>query len=255
MKNVIFMMNVDCKGEGRYATERTHGYQYCEKSWREWANKHGFEVLVMHDPIHDNDEMSIGWQRYYIHDILESNGIDYDQILMVDADTIVHPDCPNVFELSEHKFCGVFNDGSYDWLYRSIENYSKYIFKDIKFDWTKYINTGFMIVNKSHRKIFKTVVDLFWENNESFMKLQNHFLVGSDQTPVNFMIQMQNVDMKLLPYQFNMVDMFRKEILTGDMLFTKVGWVYHFNAIPQEVKDHYGGMEQLMKRTYEELWK
>ena len=70
MKNVIFMMNVDCKGEGRYATERTHGYQYCEKSWREWADKHGFEVLVMHDPIHDNDEMSIGWQRYYIHDIL-----------------------------------------------------------------------------------------------------------------------------------------------------------------------------------------
>ena len=130
--------------------------------------------------------------RYYIHDILESNGIDYDQILMVDVgNTIVHPDCPNVFELSEHKFCGVFNDGSYDWfLYRSIENYSKYIFKDIKFDWTKYINTGFMIVNKSHKKIFKTVVDLFWENNESFMKLQNHFLVGSDQTPVNFMIQM-----------------------------------------------------------------
>ena len=69
MKNVIFMMNVDCKGEGRYATERTHGYQYCEKSWREWADKHGFEVLVMHDPIHDNDKMSIGWRRYYIHDI------------------------------------------------------------------------------------------------------------------------------------------------------------------------------------------
>ncbi|BCV08222.1 MAG: hypothetical protein CM15mL4_2910 [uncultured marine virus] len=25
-------------------------------------------------------------------------------------------------------------------------------------------------------------------------------------------------------------DMFRKEILHDDMLFTKIGWVYHFNA-------------------------
>ena len=43
---------------------------------------------------------------------------------------------------------------------------------------------------------------------------------------------------------------FRKEILTGDMLFTKVGWVYHFNAIPQNDRD----MRYWMKRTYEELY-
>jgi len=230
MKNVIFMMNVDCKGEGRYATERTHGYQYCEKSWREWANKHGFEVLVMHDPIHDNDEMSIGWQRYYIHDILESNGIDYDQILMVDADTIVHPDCPNVFELSEHKFCGVFNDGSYDWLYRSIENYSHHLFDGFTFPYYRYINSGFMIFNKDHKKLFKEILDFYFNNQEKIIWMQKNLGVGTDQPIINFFLNKNKIDYKLLPYEYNMQDLKRFELLGNDLLFTKFGWVYHFNA-------------------------
>ena len=62
--------------------------------------------------------MKITWQRYYVFDILEANDIDYNQILMVDADTIVHPDCPNFFELTDSKYCGVMNDGCYEWVTR-----------------------------------------------------------------------------------------------------------------------------------------
>ena len=121
-------------------------------------------------------------------------------------------------------------------------------------DWTKYINSGFQIFNKSHKDFHKKILNIFMENSEHFMKMQNHFHVGSDQSPINFFIQMNNVELKLLPYQFNMVDMFRKEII-HDMLYTKVGWIYHFSAIPQEVQEQLGGVPNLMKRTYEKLWK
>ena len=50
--------------------------------------------------------MNICWQRYYLFDILDANDIKYDQILSVDADTIVHPDCPNFFEMTEGKMWG-----------------------------------------------------------------------------------------------------------------------------------------------------
>ena len=50
--------------------------------------------------------MNICWQRYYLFDILDANDIKYDQILSVDADTIVHPDCPNFFEMTEGKCVG-----------------------------------------------------------------------------------------------------------------------------------------------------
>ena len=46
-----------------------------------------------------------------------------------------------------------------------------------------------------------------------------------------------------------MQDMVRKEILHDDMLFTKIGWVYHYNAIPNNVDSQL--TTYWMKKTYE----
>ena len=43
----------------------------------------------------DSSVFPIIMQREWVLDILEHNEIDYDNMLIVDADTIVHPDCPN----------------------------------------------------------------------------------------------------------------------------------------------------------------
>ena len=74
--------------------------------------------------------MKITWQRYYLFDILEANNIEYDQVLMVDADTIVHPNCPNFFEETDGKYCGVINDGCYEWVTRSIRDFNRELFPD-----------------------------------------------------------------------------------------------------------------------------
>ena len=128
MKNLVFMMDIDLKGDGRYSSDRRKPYEYSINSWKNWCKKNDCELFVLNDLIVEKEKMSICWQRYYLFDILEANEIDYDQILMVDSDTIVHPECPNFFEMTEHKYVGVHNDGSYDWVLRNIENYSKYIF-------------------------------------------------------------------------------------------------------------------------------
>ena len=39
--------------------------------------------------------------------------------------TIVHPDCPNFFDMMDDSYVGVHNYGSYDWIIRSIEIYQK----------------------------------------------------------------------------------------------------------------------------------
>ena len=127
-KNLVFIMDIDIGGEGRYSSTRRLPYEYSIKSWKYWCNKNNCELFIMNDLLLPNDEMGICWQRYYLFDILDANDIDYDQILMADADTIVHPDCPNFFDMTEYKLCGVHNNGSYDWVIRSIENYSKYFF-------------------------------------------------------------------------------------------------------------------------------
>ena len=254
MNNIIFILNVDLKGEGRYSSDRTEPYTYSIQSWKNWSELNNCQTFVMEDAVRDNGDMAICWQRYYVHDILETNGIDYDQILMVDADTIVHPDCPNFFEMTDGKYCGVFNDGSCDWLFRSLENYSKYAFSSKMIDWTKYINGGFQVFNRSHKKFHNKMLNIYDENSDIFRQLQNTFHTGTDQTPLNFFLQTLGVELKILPYEYNMQDMFRKEILL-DYLFTEIGWVYHFNAIPEEVKKHLGGLTNIMKETFEKLWK
>lgn len=250
-KNIIFIVDIDLKGEGRWASTRRAPYEYSIKSWKHWAENHNAELFILSDLLLDHNEMGICWQRYYLFDILESNGIDYDQVLMVDADTIVHPNCPNLFELSDRKFTGIHNDGSYDWVLRSMENYSHYLFNGYMSKWWNYIDCGFMIVNEVHKPFFKYITDFYWDN-KNLLKQVESLHVGTDQTPINILIETQGIDLKLLPYEFNMIDLARKELLQDNLPFTKFGHVFQFNGIPNNIQDSL--TMYWMKKTYEHLY-
>ena len=207
-------------------------YQYSIDSWKHFCNKYDAELLLMEDPVVDISQMNIIWQRYYLFDILEANEIEYDQILMVDADTIVHPDCPNFFEETDHKYCMVHDTGSYDWILRGMEHYKKYVFKDDWFDFWTYGNAGFQIVNKKHKDFFKSMTDFYFDNLDIIQHIQTSYGTGTDQTPLNYMLRHHDIDLKLLPWKYNMGGMAKREILGDDMLHTKMGYVMHFNGLP-----------------------
>ena len=252
MKNIVFMMDIDLAGEGRYASTRRLPYQYSIKSWEKWCEKNDCELFVLTDLLLPKEEMAICWQRYYLFDILDANDIKYDQILSVDADTIVHPDCPNFFEMTDREMCGVHCEGSYDWIIRSIENYGKYFFNGHVMDFWKYIDCGFVIVNEKHRDFFTQVTDFYNQNAELLRQVEKEWHGGTDQTPVNFLIEEKNVDFKWLSYEFNMCDMNRKELLGDDLLFTRWGWIYQYNSIPNNKEDKL--TLYWMKKTYEHLY-
>jgi uncharacterized protein YlaN (UPF0358 family) len=248
-------MDIDLAGEGRYASTRRLPYKYSIKSWKKWCENNDCELFVLNDLLLPKEEMAICWQRYYLFNILDANEIDYDQILMVDVDTIVHPECPNFFEMTDRKMCGVHNEGSYDWIIRSIENYGKYFFKGHVLDFWKYIDCGFVIVNETHRNFYMQVVDFYNENAELLQEVESKWHAGTDQTPVNFLIEKHCVDFKWLPYEFNMCDMTRKELFTDDLLFTKWGWIYQYNSIPNNKEDKltYYWMDKTYKYLYGEI--
>ena len=247
------MLNIKLNdSSGRYCSTRSVPYEYSVKSWKEWCKRNDTELFLLEDLLLPKEEMAICWQRYYLFDVLDANGIEYDQVLMVDSDTIVHPNCPNFFEMTDHKYTGVHNDGSYDWVLRSIENYSYHMFNGREIEWWRYINGGFQIVNAKHKELFKKITGFYHANADKLKWMESTFHTGTDQTPLNFLLQMNNVDVKILPYEFNMQDMTRKEILTDDLLMTRIGWVYHFNCIPDNTNNQ--GTLHWMRRTYEELY-
>ena len=159
---------------------RNESYDLSVKSWKQWCDKNDVDLFVWDELVFPIERMKITWQRYYLFDILESNEIDYNQVLMVDADTIIHPDTPNFFEETENKYCGVINDGCYEWVSRSIKKYGDYIFPDdTKLKPWNYINGGFQIVNKNHKQLFQDIIKFYWENSDKLLYAQKEFKVGT----------------------------------------------------------------------------
>ena len=256
MKNIVFMLDIKLnESEGRYSASRSESYKYSIASWKKWCIKNNCELFVMSDLIFPIEKMSICWQRYYLFEILDANSIKYDQILLVDSDTIVHPETVNFFNFTKHKFTQAYFDGSWDWVIRSCENYAKHVFDGNMITWWNYFDCGFIIVNKNHRQFFQDIINFYFTNQDNLIKMQETFHTGTDQTPVNMLVHRQEIDLKLLPYSFNMNDINRKEVLTDDLLFTKCGWIYQYNAIPNNKDNQLTNyfMEKTYKYFYGEL--
>jgi hypothetical protein len=232
---------------------RSVPYEYGINSFKNWCEKNDCELFVLDELIHPNDEMRINFHRYYAFDLLDNNNIDYDQILITDADAIIHPDCPNFFELTDRKYTVTHADGSYDWVCRSLENYSKHVFGGKTFPLWNYFNAGFQIVNKDHRYLWDELINFYFNNKDLIKNMQETFYVGTDQPIVNFIVNLSDVEIKILPYQYCMVDLYRKEILDEDLTFAKVlPGIYQYNAIP----DNHGADRTLywMEKTYRKLY-
>ena len=256
MKNVIFIPNIDL-GDGRNKC-----YQYSVDSWSHFAKKHDCELLVWEDLLCPVEQMKITWQRYYMFDILDSNNIDYDQILMVDADTIVHPNCPNFFELTNNQYSVVKNNGSFEWTRRSMDGFSKLLFDgNVPFDVWDYFNCGFQIVNKSHRKFYEFVKKYYETNRLQVQSAIEQVRAGTDQTLLNFLVRQQGIQLNYLPIEYNLQDLYSKQLLyihdncwwPDELIFENCGWVFHFNAIPQNPKGR--DANYWLERTYKEFYK
>ena len=69
---------------------------------------------------------------------------------------------------------------------------------------------------------------------------------------MNFFLQTNNIETTVLPYEYNMTGLNLSDGLTEDLVYTKLGWVYHFNGIPDT---SYGNkVEYYMSKTYNKLY-
>ena len=243
MSNVVFIHSIGYRPE----------YEICKKSWSDWCSKNNVELFVLNQPVLPVESMFPNYQRYFMFELLKDSGVDYDRVLTIDADTLIHPDTPNFFELTDpEKLYMIHDDGSYDWILRGMEHYVREI-KELEncwFDIGEYGNSGFQLLSKKHENFYKHMLDFWNTNRQKIVEVSETYGVGKEQTLWNFLIRKFGVEYELLPYEWNMTGMVKKEILTNDFLFTKLGWIYHFNGIPGK---HEGVVADWMHGTYKYL--
>ena len=186
--------------------------------------------MFLDEPIVPKSEMFYNYQRYYLFHLLENSGIEYDKVLTVDADTLVHPNAPNIFEHVDDRLHFVHDNGSYDWIIRGMEWYGNELFDGLTFPFYEYGNSGFQILNKKHKPFYDEMLKLFTENKEVIIQMSERYGLGKEQALWNLMIRKHNIDYNILPYQWNMTNMKQKECLDG-FLATQLGFVYHFNGL------------------------
>ncbi len=275
-KNVVFWVGV--KNE-KYS-EKYGGWEWMDitrKSWEYWCKKHDviffpFEKLVEKDLT----KFRINWQKaIYSFDILDDAGIDYDQIYLVDGMNIIKWDTPNVFELTNHKFTAWRDTDNLGWTYKSIIGYKDF-FNGYEFDKQKYFSSGLIIFNEQHKEVFKSFKKLYYDNVDKFVELQDKTVrKGTEQTPLNYHLQMNNVDINLdLPFSYKLCHIHRKEMfnhnwqLNEDMtpFFIKYGYVWGFSGLPkdqrtkiisqvwEQVKDNYDDNYILNRLVHKDEW-
>ena len=251
--DVVFQINI-------HGHRANPSFEISNDSWSKWCKKNDIAHFVLTEPLYDLEYMNANWHKFFCIKLLENEGIEYDQICIVDSDTLIHPDAPNFFNDTENKFCAVQNDGCYEWVNRSIKSYGEQLFEGVELHPWNYFNSGFMIINKSHKDFIEKLYDFYTENRDKIVDCQEKFKVGTDQTPINYLIKKHNVELKLMSNKYNLQDLYRKNLLyvspqmwfEDKIHFLDAGWIYHFNAIPQNPMSRDWGY--WIKRTYDELY-
>ena len=205
--------------------------EYCVSTWRYWCNKHDIDLIVLNEPIANTKYTKPTWQRWYIWDILNTNEMKYDKVLLVDVDTMIHWNSPNIFDEVTDEIGVCVDNDNIGWVIESINGY-KHMFTTIV-DWPDYFNCGMVLLSSSSKAFCKEITH-FWEtNHEKLVELQSTLSKGTDQTPVNYIAK--KYKLKYLSKKWNLTHLNRKEILNNAM-FIDCGYIWHFNGFDKSMR-------------------
>ena len=253
-KNIVWWPAVVNKDH----TDKYGGYdyfQYSRKTWEYWCERNNCEFVAFTEPIEkDLNRYRINWQKIlFVFDELEKRNIEYDQICLVDSSFMIRWNTPNFFEMTDRKFTACRDMDNMRWIYDSIQGYKDF-FDGFELDQYKYISSGVIIFNETHRKVIEGFKKLYLDNIDAFIDMQDNIVKkGTEQTPLNYWLQMNDVEMNFnLPTAFKLTHMHRKELFShnwqdGDdktPFFIKYGYNWVFNGIPKDQRS------QLIKETW-----
>ena len=254
-KNVIYWVGIkDERNNEKYGNFEY--FEYSKNTWKHFCKRYNCHFVEINKLVEtDTIRYRPNWQKnIHIFDELERRSINYDQICLVDSTCMYKWDGPNFFELTDRKFVGWCDRSNMRWVYDSIHGYKEF-FNGFELDQNKYINSGFIVFNETHKEFFKSFKQLYINNIDTFIDLQDNIVKkGCDQTVLNYWLQINNIDFRTdLSPGFKMTHLHRSELFSHNWqlgedntpFFIKYGWNWIFNGIPKNERP------QVMKQVWD----
>lgn len=135
------------------------------------------------------------YEKFQLYSLLE----DYERILFLDADILVTPKCPNLFEIVPESHFGAFLVSRYSDLHDQAIAIAQELLGDI--GWKKdYFNSGVMIFSRMHREVFNYHNHAFkiWS---SYSRSHNGTFL--DQTLLNYNVFKLKIPVFDIGYKYN----------------------------------------------------
>lgn len=258
MRNVLFWVGVKSDNPDLIKLKEYGDWSwmdYSKRTWEFWCKKHDVE-FVHYDKTSDPDVLNhlVNWQRWFdVFDILESRGIEYNQIMLVDASSMVHWNAPNFFHITDHKWCAFRANENMKWTMESTDGYQD-MFPDVKFAYNDYIASGLAIFNKTHKPMLKALNEFYNENYDALMQKQKTVKRGTDQPVINYMLRKFGHDINILRLPYACNHLYRREMLVNNWqlnedpmpFFLKYLHIWFYSGLPNRGS----ARAELMKQTW-----
>jgi hypothetical protein len=226
--------------------------RFSRAAWRWWCDRHGIEFLVLDRPLGSGDHslMPPTFQRWLAPELIIRERGEDTVVAVVDADTMVRWDTPDFLE-DARGFSAVRAIHA-SWIFRSIGAFQP-LFPGVSLPWWQYFNAGLVVVGAAQLRILGALLSLAssrWPELEAVMRSGD---VGTDQTPLNFIVKREGEQLRILPPPFNYLHCFpMSEALQvldeepaadptafaaeafaqpGAFNFIKLAFVWHFTSV------------------------
>ncbi len=179
---------------------------YGRATWQWWCKRHSIEFRVLEEPAQSCADDPPTVQRWAHAARLLTEGGPGTEIAFVDADTMIRWDTPNLFEACDTKIgLGVVMDNTLPyWNHRSIVAH-RFLFPDVELPWWQYFNAGLVVLGTQHIDFLRAFLAFYGENRAELQKLHASRDVGTDQTPLNYLVRKLGVELQILPAPFNLL--------------------------------------------------
>lgn len=239
-------------------------YAACgRRTWEWWCRRHNATFFPIESNLGgpDLEGAPPTFLRWLAPDFIFKRFGQETELLIVDADTMVRWDMPDIFGPAAGEFSAV-RGGHPGWIARSLEAFRPF-FPDTALPVSDYFNAGLVLLRPKHLCIFEALTKFYLANRTALEELFRSSNCGTDQTPLNFIANASGFRVNLLPSEFNLlhcvggrVDYLRpveagftgilpSELLSASETFAFIerGYVWHFS-------NAFSTRAEIMKQTW-----
>jgi hypothetical protein len=154
-------------------------HRHCEPNWRQYAERHGYELICIEEPLDDSPRARArnpAWQKLLIPGLPWA--ADYERLVWIDADVLFGPDAPDIAEGVPLERIGAVDEMAE--LDPDIERMlyqrprSQY-YRDcgIEADLDSIVQSGTMVLSPAHhREVFEHVYRTYEERYGTFYEMR-----------------------------------------------------------------------------------